>query len=214
MRAFFLLLLLANLGFYAYANYMRPAASAGADPKKLEIAPDKIRLLNNAKSAAVGSVTACLEWGAFAGSAVAKADAVVADLALPDAQVQRVTTDANGYWVYVPPAKTRGAADKNVARLKEAGITEFAMVLDQSQWRFAISLGIFKSEDAARKLLAAAKQKGIDDVQLERRENFLRQVVFYLREPGEAAVAKLAAARAAMPESEIKAVACPAAVKG
>jgi len=212
MRILFLFLLLANLGFFAYANYMRPAADGGIDLNKLQIAPEKIRLLNapEAPRSAASGTAACLEWGSFTGASVAKADAVIAELALPEAQVQRVLADAGGYWVYVPPAKTRAAADKNVARIKENGIAEYSLVLDQSQWRHAISLGLFKSEDAARKLLAAVREKGVDDAVLERRENLLKQVVFYFREPGEAAVAKLAAARVAIPDSEIKAVACPA----
>ena len=211
MRALFLFLLLANLGFYAYVHYMRPAADAGADLKKLQIAPEKIRLLNETKpAAAVPAAAACLEWGGFPAAAAAKADAVIGELALPDAQVQRVTAESSGYWVYVPPVKTRAAADKNIARLKESGVTDYALVLEQSPWRLAISLGSFKSEDAARKLLAAVREKGVDDAVLARRENLFRQIVFYFREPGEAVVAKLAAARAAMPESEIRAVACPA----
>jgi hypothetical protein len=70
-------------------------------------------------------------------------------------------------------------------------------------------LGIFKSEEAARKLLTALHEKGMDDAAIESRDDLIRQVVYYFREPGEAVVAKLAAARAIMPESEIKAVPCP-----
>lgn len=213
MRTFFLLALLANLAFFAYAHYMRPVAEGRADLQKLQIAPEKIRLLINAPNAPVATApaAACLEWGTFAGPAVAKADAAVAELALPDEQVQRVIADVSGYWVYLPPARSRAEADKNVARLKGKGLTEYALVLDQSQWRHAISLGLFKSEDAARKLLAAIRKKGVDDAVLERRENVLKQTVFYFREPGATVVAKLAALRMTLPDSEIKAVACPAA---
>lgn len=217
MRILFLFLLLANLGFYTYAHYMRPAADGGGDLQKLQVAPEKIRLLKISETpqqAAVPAAAACLEWGGFSAASAAKADAVIAELALAEAQVQRVTAESPGYWVYVPPTKTRAAADKNIARLKESGVTDFALVLEQSQWRLAVSLGSFKSEDAARKMLAAVRGKGIDDAVLERRENLFRQIVFYFREPGEAAVAKLAAARAAMPESEIRAVTCPAAATG
>jgi len=213
MRTLFLFLLLANLGFYTYAHYLRPAGDGGADLQKLQIAPEKIRLLKTPEApqqAAAPAAEACLEWGGFSATAVAKADAVIAELALPDAQVQRVTAESPGYWVYVPPAKTRAAADKNIAHLKESGITDYALVLEQSQWRLAVSLGSFKSEDAARKRLATVRDKGVDDAALARRENLFRQIVFYFREPGAAAVARLAAARTAMPDSEIKAVACPA----
>jgi hypothetical protein len=141
MRLAFLLLLFANLGFFAYLNYMRPASHAGVDLQKLQIAPEKIRLLKSAKSASTAprlAAQACLEWGRFAGPTAAKADAFVAELALPEAQVQRVSADVVGHWVYVPPAKTRAAADTNVRRLKQNGISEYALVLEQTQWRYAI----------------------------------------------------------------------------
>ena len=44
---------------------------------------------------------------------------------------------------------------------------------------------------------------------LERRENFLKQIAFFVREPGEAAVAKLAEIQQEFPGSEIKAGQCP-----
>lgn len=213
MRVLFLLLLLANAAFFAYAHYMRPATNAGVDLKKLQIAPEKIRLAASPKADSPRAA-ACLEWGSFVGPAVAKADAAVAELALPESQVQRVVADVSGYWVYLPPAKTRAEADKNVARLKGYGITELALVLDQSPSRFAVSLGLFKSEEAARKLLAAVREKGAKDAVMEQRENLLRQVMFYFREPGKDLVAKLTELRAGIPDSAIRAVPCPEAAKG
>ena len=214
MRIIFLLVVLANLGFFAYAHYLRPPADGGVDPKKLQIAPEKIRLLNAPKAETARAAVACIEWGSFAGPAVARADAAIAELALPEAQVQRVVADASGYWVYLPPVKTRGEADKNIARLKGQGITELSLVLDQSPSRYAVSLGLFKSEDAARKLLAAIKEKGVDTAVMEKRDNLLRQVVFYFKEPGQDVVAKLAELRASIPDSAIKAVACHVAASG
>ena len=213
MRVLFLFLLLANAAFFAYAHYMRPAADGGIDLKKLQVAPERIRLASVPRREAVRAA-ACLEWGAFTGSSAAKADAAVAELALPESQVQRVVADVGGHWVYLPPAKTRAEADKNVARLKGYGITELALVLDQSPARFAVSLGLFRSEDAARKLLALIREKGAKDVVMEQREKLLKQVVFYFREPGQDLVAKLTELRAGMPDSAIRAVACPEPARG
>jgi hypothetical protein len=42
-----------------------------------------------------------------------------------------------------------------------------------------------------------------------RRENFLKQVAFYVREPSEATVARMTALQREFPGSEIKAGPCP-----
>ena len=88
MRALFLLLVLANLVFFAYAHVARDGADVRARIAQLEISPDKIKPLKSVVQApperpksqgrAIPPATpkpaaACLEWGLFAGPAVAKA---------------------------------------------------------------------------------------------------------------------------------------------
>src|SRR5689334_5823827 len=127
MRALFLLLVMANLGFYAWFHYLRTPLNTTANIEQVQIAPEKIRIVNSPSAAAAAKAAltgvACLEWSAFAGAAVARADAAIAELGLSAAQVQRVTADASGFWVYIPPAKTRAEADKAADQLKTLGIT-------------------------------------------------------------------------------------------
>jgi len=219
MRTLFLLLVLANFAFFAWDRYLRPPASGETQIQQIQIAPEKIRLLNApapVRSAAKGTAVAaaapaaaCMEWGAFSGATVARADAAITELDLPASQVKRVIAEASGYWVYVPPLKSRNEAEKAGRALKELGVTEYSVVQEQTQWRNAISLGIFRTDDAAKAYLATLEKKGVTGVVAEKRENFLRQVVFYIREPSEITVAKLAAIRVALPASEVRAVPCP-----
>jgi hypothetical protein len=116
----------------------------------------------------------------------------------------------DGHWVLIPPGKTRAEVGRTVENLKELGITEFTIVPEPPQWRNAVSLGIFRTEEAARKLLAEVRNKGVENATVERRERFFQQVVYFVREPSEADVAKLAALRNRVPGGEVKAVACPA----
>ena len=51
----------------------------------------------------------------------------------------------------------------------------------------------------------------VDGARQQRRENFLKQVAFYVREPSEATVAWVTALQREFPGSEIKAGPCPAA---
>jgi len=234
MRALFLLLVLANLLFFAYAHVTREGAGAENQIEQLQIAPEKIKLLKAAGQAAPDKPkapgkaippapprtasavpAACMEWGIFAGPGVTRAEAALAKLELPAGQIERTVTDGGGYWVYMPPLKTKAEADRKVAELKALGVTEFFLVQDAGQWRNAISLGIFRTEETAQAFLAKLKERGVRSAIAARRENFLKQVAFHVREPGEATVARLTIIQQEFPGSELKAGPCPpAAAKG
>ncbi len=57
--------------------------------------------------------------------------------------------------------------------------------------------------------LASLRQRGVRSAVMSRREKLLKQVVFYVREPGEALVAKLAEVQRNYPGTAIKAAPCP-----
>jgi hypothetical protein len=228
MRAFFLLLVLANLAFFAYGRVALEGAGPESRIPQLQVAAERIRLISAAERAPVGKPrtpakaapsappktasavpAACLEWGNFAGPGAAKAELALAELEVAPGQIERAVIDAGGYWVYIPPLKTRSEADRKVRELRNLGVTEFFVVQDAGQWRNAISLGIFRTEEAAQVFLAGLKQQGVRSAIAARRENFLKQVVFYVREPGEAAVAQLTLIQQDFPGSEIRAVPCP-----
>jgi hypothetical protein len=226
MRALFLLLVLANLVFFAYAHVAREGAGGARSLGQLEISPERIKLLKAAGQApgdkprgtgksipaapkVSAAPAACLEWGIFAGPAVARAETALAQLPLATGQLDRVVTDAGGYWVYMPPLKTRADVDKKVGELKALGVSEFFVVQDAGQWRNAISLGIFKSDEAAQAFLSRLRERGVRSAVAGRRENFLKQVAFYVREPTEATVARVTALQRDFPGSEIKAGPCP-----
>jgi len=222
MRLLFLVLVLANVVFYSYAFVARQQGSADSQIPLLQINPEKIRVIKAVSAAAPGKPqpgeqakappprpAVCLEWGLFAGPEVARAAAAIARLELPQTLVQRVVADVGGYWVYIPPLKTRAEVDKKIGELKASGVTDLFAVQEQTPWRNAISLGIFKSEEAAKNFLAGLREKGVRSAIVERRENFLKQIVYVVREPGEVMVAKLAELQREFPGSEIKAVACP-----
>jgi len=228
VRALFLLLILANLAYFAYSRVALEGAGSGNQVSQLQINPDRIKLLKAAGGAlpetpptAAKSIppaapkpapavpAACLEWGIFAGPNVARAEGALAQLELPAGQVERVVTDAGGYWVHIPPLKTKAEVDRKARELRDLGVTEFLVVQDAGQWRNAISLGIFRTDEAAQTFLAKLKQAGVRSAIAARRENFLKQVAFYVREPDEATVARVTALQQEFPGSEVKAGPCP-----
>jgi SPOR domain len=222
MRTVFLLLVLINVGFFAYAHVAREGGST-SQISRLEVSPEKIKLMsgrigsekprpeNGAGPGKSASPAACLEWGIFAGPEIARADIALARLEVPQERIERVVADAGGYWVYIPPLKSKAETDRKVGELKALGITDFFLVQESAQWRNAISLGIFRTDEAAQVFLNKLKERGVRSAIAERRENFLKQIVFMVREPDPAMVARLAALQKEFAGSELKATQCPAA---
>jgi hypothetical protein len=218
MRILFLLLLLANAVFYAYAFVARERGAAETAGPELQINAEKIRIVKRVEKAegsgakvvsAVNTPAACLEWGIIAGPDVVRADAALARLELRADSVRRVMSDAAGYWVHIPALKNKAELDKKMSEVKAFGVTDVSAVQDSGLGRNAISLGIFSTEEAAQTRLATLKAKGVRSAVVEPREGIIRQARFFVREPGEDIVARLAELQREFPGSQIKAGQCP-----
>lgn len=203
MRFLFFILLLANVVFLAYAQ-LGPGALAGGDPQIIgqQLNSEKIRLLaseqvgaltrkpESAKAVAAAPLV-CLEWGAFGGADVARAENVLEPLALGARLAQRRQEDITGYWVYMPPLASRQVAAQKAAELKRLGVDEFFILSDDAKWRNAISLGVFKTEEAANSHLAALRAKGVRSAVVGAREAQTGKTWLQLRDAGPALAAKL-----------------------
>jgi hypothetical protein len=193
---------------------------ASAQIASLQISPEKIRTVASevapaasapvvAATAPAAAPTACVEWGAFGGPEVARAEGALAALALPADSVQRRVTDIDGYWVHMPVLKTKPEVDRKLGELKALGVTDFFVVQDAGPWRNAVSLGLFKSEDAANAELERLRKLGVRSALVTRREKFLKQVSFFVREPSAATIARITELQRDFPTGEMKAVNCP-----
>lgn len=79
-----------------------------------------------------------------------------------------VSSDSNGWWVFIPPLASKAEADRKSAELRELGVTEFFVVQDALN-RNAISLGVFSSEKGGQDKLAELKAKGVRSAQVAMR---------------------------------------------
>lgn len=218
MRLLLIMLLVVNLGFFAFHRFLDEPVDTSAQIAALQISPEKIRTVATEVApavsapvavAAVPPPAACVEWGAFGGPDVARADVALAALALPAEAVQRRVIDIDGYWVHMPVLKTKAEVDRKLGELKALGVTDFFVVQDAGPWRNAVSLGLFKSEDAANAELERLRQRGVRSAVVTRREKFLKQVSFFVREPSAATIARITELQRDFPAVELKAVSCP-----
>jgi hypothetical protein len=194
MRAFFLALLLANLFFFAWASYLSPG-TAGSDPAPLarQTEPEKLKVVRPDSSPAASAAEApaappaapaapqpaalaCLEWGSFTPAEAARAEKALEALA-PGAQLaQRRTQDGAGWWVYIGSLGDRASAVRRAAELKSLGIDDYFIVQEEGRFRWALSLGVFRSEEAAKARVAALERRGVRGVELAAREGLLPRV--------------------------------------
>lgn len=157
-----------------------------------------------AKPSAPLKVAACMELGAFNAADVPKVEQALTPLALGPRLSQRRVDETAGFWVFLPPQPNRQSANRKVAQLKKLGVGEFFVVQDDPELRYAISLGVFKSREAARARLAELRAKGVRTARIGARETQVPKVFFTVREVPEPVAAKLNEVRQAFPGAELK----------
>lgn len=221
MKTLFWILLSGNVIFFAMMQWGGLQAgdqqTALAQPALHE---EKVRLLEMRQSAATPaesapaaaaaepSATVCLEWGDFSGADLTRATAALSALQLGEKLSQRQIERSIGYWVYIPPLKDKAAANQKVAQLKARGIGEYFIVTDAGPWLNAISLGVFKTQEAAQHFLDSLRAKDVRTAQIGERASKLKTTLFVLNEADAAMEHKLAAIQKDFAGSELKKIPC------
>jgi hypothetical protein len=213
VRALFLLLLAANLALFAWWRYYAAPEGAGdQEPMRRQISPEKIRIVGSEELArlpapkprAEPAPKACVEWGGFALAEGPRAEQALEPLALGARLAQRRTEETAGWWVFIPPQGSRAAAFKKTAELKGLGIDDFFVVQEEGATRWAISLGVFRTEEAAKSRLEALRAKGVRSAQTGERETQVAKVWFQVRGAEPPLQAKLKELAQAFPGTELR----------
>ena len=233
MKWLFWLLLAVNAGLFAYMQWGKGlAAETAATVNQPPLNADKIKLLPDpsdiqsttalaatavAASAPASAVplalanpsdTACLEWGEFSGGDLKRANAALDKLNLGDQLTKQQVEYASGYWAYLPPSKTRAEIDRKIAQLKARGVADYFIVQQPGKWRNAISLGVFKTREAANKFVGKLSAKGIKTAAVGERASKLKFTVFVLKNPDAATMEKMAQLHDEFDGGELRSVAC------
>lgn len=212
MRTLFLLLLLANITLFGYIELDSVSSGEGVRLRQ-QVQPEKIRLLTPQQVAGLGPeksaavAETCVEWGPFNDAERAR---VLADLDAID--VGRLVTPKRaettiGYWVYIAPFPTRAAADRRVSELKEQGLRD-AFVLDTGGQRFAVSLGVFRTEEGANTHLGNLIRRGVPDAKVGPRQQALPLTSIQIRDLPGPALARIRELQSGYPGAELRIVAC------
>jgi hypothetical protein len=185
----FLVLVLANLAFFAWSRYGTPDAPNVA-PQSRQVEPDKLRIIapkdlpppvavkkeKPVPVLAAAPATACLEWGSFTLIDAPRAAQALEPLALGERVAQKRTEEVAGWWVFMPPQGSRQNALRKATELRNLGIDEFFIVQDEGEHRWALSLGVFRSEEAAQARLAALRTQGVRSARVGARETVVPKI--------------------------------------
>jgi len=212
MRTLVFLLLLANITLWGYIKLDRMSSGEGIRLSQ-QVQPEKISLLTPQQVAALGPTKvasladACVEWGPLSDAEKTRALAAIEPLDLARLMTQKKVEVIANYWVFIPPAASKPAADRKLAEIRAQGVKD-VLLLDGGPQRFAISLGIFRTEEAAQALLADLQDKGVKGAKVGPRAQAVMQTALVVRDPPAPAMAKLKELQSGFPGSELKVGAC------
>lgn len=223
MRVLFLFLVLANLAFFAWITLV-PGTDSSTDPRPLraELDPGLIRVLPPAPPAAAAPkpaavpapattasapppvAGACIEWGSFTLAATPAAEQALEPLGLGARVTRQQVEETASWWVYMPPQGNRQNAQKKAAELKSLGVDEWFIVADEGRWRWAVSLGVFRTEEAAKNRLEALRARGVRSALMGERELQVPKIWLQARNLDAAQVARWREIAAASPGSALR----------
>lgn len=136
-----------------------PAAPAAPEPEPVAPVPT---------AAPPVQTIACTQAGAFAPADARRFETRIARLELGARAVRTSVPfqEVTSHLVYLPPNGGKEGADRRVAELKERGVENFFVMQGDSPLRWAVSLGVFKTESAAQGLVAALGKQGVRGVRV------------------------------------------------
>lgn len=211
------LLLMINLALLAYFNLGRPPA-VQLQIEETPLNPEGVRLLTPGEIEALPRREAvvesarmpqygCYEWGTFPRAKLASAQGYLSRHALESRVIQHSAQEATRYWVYIPRVGNAQAAQARMDELRALSVTDMVVVQDQ-QSANVISLGVFKDEQLATKLLEDLKSRGVNNAVKGVRNQERGRSSLYISNMSSELAPKLESLQAEFPGSELKLVTC------
>lgn len=187
-RAFFLLLVLANLVFFIWAAGYLGARDEGREPERLrnQLQPDRLRVAVGGDQApaasadAPGTAASAVVCRRVAAMATTDAESLQKAVVAQGGTATQTPADEISYWVYIPAVAGK-PAEKDIVLLKQAGMKDFFVVSEEGINRNALSLGLFHKEDAAKELIQRLSNKGIKSAKLTTKTRVTGKSMLFVR---------------------------------
>jgi len=126
---------------------------------------------------------ACTEIGPFNSTDARRFETRLAALDLGDRQSRQTiqAQDVSSWLVHIPTQGSKEAADRKAAELRNLGVTNFYVLQGDSPLKYAISLGVFKTESGAQAMLAQLGKQGVHSARIAPRGPQTTHYVYRVR---------------------------------
>ncbi|MEW6761347.1 MAG: SPOR domain-containing protein [Pseudomonadota bacterium] len=189
LKLIFWALLAANAALFAYGQgYLGKIEGGEREPQRLksQLASERMVMLSAAEARAAAETAAaepapaatetppepvpapvatiaCTQAGSFAAADARRFETRIDRLGFGERQSRTSVPfqEVTSHLVYLPPNGGKDGADRRVAELKEKGVTNYFVMQGEGPMKWAVSLGVFKTETAAQSLVAALGKQGV-----------------------------------------------------
>lgn len=108
----------------------------------------------------------CVAFGGVNAAQLAEINARIASAGPGFKLTESRSGAASSWWVHVPPLGSKEAAERKAAEIRKLGVDDLFIVQDPGAAQFAISLGLYKNETQANRLLESLREKGVRSAQV------------------------------------------------
>jgi hypothetical protein len=157
-----------------------------------------------ARAEAPARPLACIDVGTFSAGEAKRFEARLTSLELGERQSRQAVQaqDVTSYLVNIPPQGSKEAAERKAGELRGLGVTNFFIMQGESPMKWAISLGVFKTESGAQTLLAQLNKQGVHSARITPRGPSVPRYSYRFRDIEAAARARIESVADAVSSAE------------
>ena len=149
----------------------------------------------------------CVEWRGFGADDLEKGRNAIKQLAAQHVlSVEELPVDRL-YWVVFPPLPSEAASQVKLKEMTALKIKE-AFIIPDGIWKNGLSLGLFSTEDAARRYIRELENKGVSGLRLETKAKEETGYYYLVRSEDAVTLRDLDTARQSLPATTLTRVAC------
>lgn len=223
LKILFWILLAANIVLFAFQRtYFNAPPTGKREPERMAyqyqedrislLSPDEInREIAKSKEAEQDITTAgiCMTTAPFGKTEAAGFEKQLPSLSIPAGDISRMPVrEGQAYMVFIAPAASQKAAEEKIAELEHKGIRSHYIIRDAGELKWAVSLGVFKTKEAAEKHAADMAKAGLADIHIAPRGLAAEKTVYRLDNLNDEQVRALQAIIGNMPGQAV--TPCPA----
>jgi len=233
MRPLVFLLILANLFFFAWTEgYFGSSSDPDALRLQQQLLADQVSIVARdeppvsevkapvvevkvekpARVAEKKVSDVCLQLSDLPVAEMVRIERLLSDKFVPFHASRTMNNGSGSFWVFIPPLSSKQDAERKAGELKALHVPEFFIVQDPGPNRFAISLGIFSSKQAASERFAELREKGVRSAKVGERDIKPASGSLEIQGPEDQADALRLALNVALPKTKIAACKVSAAV--